>query len=81
MTTMQVFVRNFGCSANAADGEVLAGCLAAAGFTIVGSETNAYVVVYNSCAVKGPTENRIIDALKRVPKNKKIVVELKVKRR
>lgn len=71
---MRVFVRSFGCSANLADGGVLAGCLAAAGFTIVDSEANADVVVYNSCAVKGPTENRIIDALKRISKDKRVVV-------
>ena len=74
MITMQVFVRSFGCSANTADSEVLSGCLTAAGFTLADSEANAHVVIYNSCAVKGPTENRIIDALKRVPKSKKVIV-------
>jgi MiaB-like tRNA modifying enzyme len=57
-----------------ADGEVLAGCLAEAGFQLAVSESAADVLVYNTCAVKGPTENRIIDALKRVPKSKKLVV-------
>jgi MiaB-like tRNA modifying enzyme len=32
------------------------------------------VVVYNTCAVKGPTEDRIVEALKRVPKSKKLIV-------
>jgi threonylcarbamoyladenosine tRNA methylthiotransferase CDKAL1 len=45
-----------------------------AGYTLAKSEADADVVLYNSCAVKGPTENRIIDALKRVPKSKKVVV-------
>ena len=71
---MQVFVRSFGCSANTADSEVLAGCLTAAGFTLADSEANADVIIYNSCAVKGPTENRIIHTLKRVPKNKKVII-------
>ena len=71
---MQVFLKNFGCSANIADGEVLAGCLAQAGFQIVASESEANVLIYNTCAVKGPTENRIIDAIKHAPKNKKIIV-------
>jgi MiaB-like tRNA modifying enzyme len=57
-----------------ADGEVLAGCLAQAGFQLAASEAAADLLVYNTCAVKGPTENRIIDALKRAPKGKKIVV-------
>ena len=70
----RVFVKNFGCSSNTADGEVLAGCLAQAGFQIVNSEPEADLLIYNTCAVKGPTENRIIDSIKHAPKNKKIVV-------
>ena len=38
------------------------------------SEPEADVIVYNSCAVKGPTENRIIDMLKRIPPTKKVIV-------
>lgn len=70
----RVFVKNFGCSSNVADSEVLAGCLAEAGFQLATSETEADLLIYNTCAVKGPTENRIIDALKHAPKGKKIVV-------
>ncbi len=70
----QVFIKNFGCSSNVADGEVLAGCLVESGFQIAISEPEADVIIYNTCAVKGPTENRIIDVLKHAPKNKKIVV-------
>jgi threonylcarbamoyladenosine tRNA methylthiotransferase CDKAL1 len=70
----QVFVKNFGCSSNVADGEVLAGCLFEAGFQLGTSESEADVIIYNTCAVKGPTENRIIDAIKHAPKDKKIVV-------
>jgi tRNA A37 methylthiotransferase MiaB len=44
------------------------------GFQLAASETEADLLIYNTCAVKGPTENRIIDDLKHAPKNKKIVV-------
>jgi MiaB-like tRNA modifying enzyme len=71
---MRVFVKSFGCSANLADGEVLAGCLAKAGYELVDSASEAGVVIYNTCAVKGPTENRIIEVLRRAPKEKKVVV-------
>lgn len=71
---MQIFVKNFGCSSNVADGEVLAGCLAEKGFQLTTSESEANLLIYNTCAVKGPTENRIIDILKHAPKDKKIVV-------
>lgn len=71
---MQVFVKSFGCSTNLADGEILAGCLAEAGYKLVNSVTSADVIIYNTCAVKGPTENRIIEILKRVPANKKVII-------
>jgi threonylcarbamoyladenosine tRNA methylthiotransferase CDKAL1 len=71
---MRVLVKSYGCSANLADGEVLAGCLAKAGYELTGSASEADVVVYNTCAVKGPTENRIIETLKRVPPEKKVIV-------
>jgi MiaB-like tRNA modifying enzyme len=57
-----------------ADGEVLAGCLAQAGFTLVASREVADVIVYNCCSVKGPTENRMLDLIKRAPVGKKVVV-------
>lgn len=71
---MQVFVKSFGCSTNFSDGEVLAGCLAEAGYKIVDSISVADIVIYNTCAVKGPTENRMIELLKRVPADKKLIV-------
>jgi MiaB-like tRNA modifying enzyme len=71
---MRVFVKSFGCSTNLADGEVLAGCLAEANYEIVGSLSDADLVIYNTCAVKGPTENRMIEILKRVPAAKKLIV-------
>ncbi len=71
---MRVFVKSFGCSSNLADGEVLAGCLAEAGYDMVNSVSTADLVIYNTCAVKGPTENRTIEIAKRVPKTKKLIV-------
>jgi threonylcarbamoyladenosine tRNA methylthiotransferase CDKAL1 len=71
---LQVFIRSFGCSANTADSEVLAGCLERAGFQLATSESQANVLIYNTCAVKGPTENRIINVIKNAPKDKKLIV-------
>ncbi|MEM3760775.1 MAG: tRNA (N(6)-L-threonylcarbamoyladenosine(37)-C(2))-methylthiotransferase [Candidatus Bathyarchaeia archaeon] len=71
---MKVFVKSFGCSTNLADGEVLAGCLAEAGYQIVNSVSAAEVLIFNTCAVKGPTENRMIEILKKTPPNKKLIV-------
>ncbi len=74
MNMRRVFVKSYGCSTNQADGETLSGCLAAAGFGIVSSEKEADILVYNCCAVKGPTENRMFQVLKGVPQGKLLVV-------
>jgi threonylcarbamoyladenosine tRNA methylthiotransferase CDKAL1 len=71
---LQIFIRNFGCSANTADSEVLGGCLVQAGYKLAASESDADMLIYNTCAVKGPTENRIINAMKHSPKGKKLIV-------
>jgi threonylcarbamoyladenosine tRNA methylthiotransferase CDKAL1 len=71
---MHVFVKNYGCSTNLADGEAIAGCLAEAGFTITHSAATADAIIYNTCAVKGPTENRVINTIKNTPQNKKIII-------
>jgi threonylcarbamoyladenosine tRNA methylthiotransferase CDKAL1 len=70
----RVYVRSFGCSANLADGEVIAGCLSDAGFSIVEGPQEAEILVYNTCAVKAPTENRIISILRKAPRDKRLVV-------
>jgi threonylcarbamoyladenosine tRNA methylthiotransferase CDKAL1 len=70
---MHVLVKSYGCSTNLADSEVLAGCLAKAGYELASSASEADVVIYNTCAVKGPTENRVIEALKRAHGKKLIV--------
>jgi MiaB-like tRNA modifying enzyme len=56
------------------DGAVLEGCLAQAGYKQAGSIASADVIILNTCAVKGPTENRIIEISKRVPRGKKLII-------
>ena len=71
---MRVFIKSYGCSANTADTEVLKGCIAQAGYQLTDSASTANVVIYNTCAVKGPTENRIIHALKNIPREKRVII-------
>ena len=72
--TKRVYVKSFGCPTNLADGELIAGCLSEAGYDVVETVEDADVLIYNTCAVKTPTENRIIGILRRVPKGKRLVV-------
>ena len=73
-SSKRVYVKSFGCSANLADGEVIAGCLSEAGFELVENPEDAEFLVYNTCAVKSPTENRIMDILRKAPKDRRLVV-------
>ncbi len=74
MKEMRAFVRSYGCSANSADSEAIAGSLSHAGYELAKFASEADVIICNTCAVKGPTENRIISALKRVSPKKKVVI-------
>jgi threonylcarbamoyladenosine tRNA methylthiotransferase CDKAL1 len=59
-----------------ADGEFMAGSLAEAGFELTSSTEEADVLIYNTCGVKTPTENRAIEVLKRASelKDKRLIV-------
>jgi len=70
----RIYVRSFGCPTNIADEEVIIGCLSEAGYEVVQSTEDADILIYNTCAVKTPTENRIINILKNSPAGKKLIV-------
>ena len=71
---MRIHIETYGCPTNLADSEAIAGWLIKAGFELTPSVLTADIILYNTCAVKGPTENRIINTIKNTPKNKKIIV-------
>jgi len=71
---MKINIKTYGCSANTSDSEVMAGCLTKAGYELTKHEAEADLLIFNTCAVKGPTENRIIEAIKQTPKSKKIII-------
>ncbi len=62
-----------GCSANAADSEVMMGILKDSGYEIVNSPDGADIVVYNTCTVKNSAQATFEKNLKKL-KNKKVVV-------
>lgn len=70
----RVYVRSFGCPTNLADGECMAGCLSRADYKIVENVGDADILIYNTCAVKSPTENRIMEILRRAPRDKRVLV-------
>lgn len=71
---MRIFIKGFGCPSSIADTEIMAGCLLAAGHVVVSNPDDAELLIYNTCAVKGPTEDRIMHLLKKTSRDKKIIV-------
>ncbi|MDR2203907.1 MAG: tRNA (N(6)-L-threonylcarbamoyladenosine(37)-C(2))-methylthiotransferase [Nitrososphaerota archaeon] len=70
---MKIAIKTYGCTANTADTETIKGILTTHGHQIT-TETEADIIIFNSCAVKGPTENRIINAIKQTQKTKKTII-------
>ncbi len=75
MTT--VHIHTWGCAHNFADSEQMAGLLRQAKFDIVSNMEDAYVVILNTCTLKGPAEIvffRYLKSLKEKHPNKIVIV-------
>ena len=74
---MKAFIETYGCSANQAESETMAGLLSEAGFEISDSMKDSALVIVNTCLVKTATEQKILHRLcgiaKRYPKKKLII--------
>lgn len=67
------FIKTFGCASNFADSGYVIELLKTAGY----KETNisaAEFIIVNSCTVKGPTENKIKDYLKKIKSKKSRII-------
>lgn len=53
------FIHTYGCQANYRDEEIMAGLLSKAGFSKANSESDADVIVLNTCAVRENAEQRV----------------------
>ena len=71
---VKIAIKTQGCSHNYADSEQMAGLLQQAGHELV-EESEAELVLFNTCTVKSPTENQFLKDLKQVQQtNKKIII-------
>jgi len=72
---MNICIETYGCAANQADSEIMAGLLTQAGFDIVADAGIADVVIVNTCIVKGTTERRVTSRIKKIEEtDKKLVI-------
>ncbi|MGH7466442.1 MAG: tRNA (N6-isopentenyl adenosine(37)-C2)-methylthiotransferase MiaB [Longimicrobiales bacterium] len=58
--TRKAYVETYGCQMNIADGEVMQGILARAGYVLVHSPEEADVILVNTCAIRDHAEQRVI---------------------
>lgn len=64
-------IQSYGCQANEADAETMAGILALMGFTKASSEKESDIIIINTCAIRENAENRIWGELGRLKAQKR----------
>lgn len=60
----KVYFESYGCASNRCDVEVMLGCVVRAGYSVTEDLDEADVVVINTCAVKTPTESRMLNRIR-----------------
>jgi MiaB-like tRNA modifying enzyme len=70
----KIFIEQYGCTANLADSEIARGLLRESGFKFVDSPKESDINVIFTCAVKEPTEKRMIYRIKQLEKTNKPLV-------
>ena len=58
-----VHIRTYGCQMNILDSEIITGMLVDLGYTIVDDETNADMVLFNTCSVRDLSERKVLGKL------------------
>jgi len=71
---IKVHVETYGCSRNRADGEIMEAILLNAGYELVETPEKADYVVVNTCAVKDPTELKMVKRIKELLNSGKKVI-------
>jgi len=72
-----IYIQTYGCAANQAESEIMAGLLQKAAYDIVKNIDNADLIIVNTCWVKQVSEQRLIFYLKDIQNrypNKKLIV-------
>lgn len=63
---MKVYIETFGCTFNQGDSQIMAGLLMENNAKIVEEAENADIIIINTCYVKHPTEQKVINRIKKV---------------
>jgi threonylcarbamoyladenosine tRNA methylthiotransferase CDKAL1 len=74
---MKIYIDTFGCTFNQADSQIMAGLLKENNGYITDSPDDADVIIMNTCYVKHPTEQKVINKIQRINKQfptKKLII-------
>jgi MiaB-like tRNA modifying enzyme len=73
----KIYIKTYGCALNKSDSELMAGLLEKAKFGITKDIEEAFIVIINTCTVKGPTETKFFNYLEKIKEKypyKKIII-------
>jgi len=74
---MKVYINTFGCTFNQADSQIMAGLLKENTGSLTDSPEDADVIILNTCYVKHPTEQKVINNIQKIIKQfpeKKLII-------
>lgn len=74
---MKVYIETFGCTFNQGDSQIMAGLLQESNARIVAEPEDADVIIVNTCYVKHPTEQKVLNRIKKVQEqfsDKKLII-------
>lgn len=74
---MKIYIDTYGCTFNQADSEIMAGLLLEKGYMLVDTPEDADAIMINTCYVKLPTEQKVINRLWKLQRefpSKKLIV-------
>jgi len=73
---MRVYIENYGCPLNKADGHYMLSLLVKEGYEVVKEPEKASIIIVNTCTVRKETENKMV---KRISELRKIALKNKAK--
>ena len=70
MKKAAVYVETYGCTLNQADSDMIEAILVSLGYSVTDLD-EADVIILNTCTVKGPTENKILERIRKLEARRK----------
>ncbi|MCI5118757.1 MAG: tRNA (N6-isopentenyl adenosine(37)-C2)-methylthiotransferase MiaB, partial [Candidatus Electrothrix sp. LOE1_4_5] len=76
--TKHVYIKTFGCQMNERDSEIMEQMLAQSGYIPVAEQTDADLVILNTCSIRAKAEQKVFSLLGSLRKQKKQQPDLRI---